>query len=68
MPLFASATPTETNGSDLLDQFEAVKAQYRSDMNDRASVVTARLAALEAEQADLKLLEASLNAADATVA
>lgn len=60
MALFAS-TPVETNGSDLLDEFEAVKADFAARASDRASVVAERLAALEAEQADLKVLQRQID-------
>lgn len=66
MPLFGAPTPIETNGSDLLDDFEAKQAalvnEYRGAAADRADVVRARLAALEAEAADLDVLESKIEA------
>lgn len=65
MPLFGTPAPVETNGSDLLDEFEAKQAalvaEFSGNAADRADVVQARLAALEAEAADLATLQARIN-------
>lgn len=63
MPLFSTPTPAETNGSDLLDQFEDVLAAHRDNAADRNQVVTERIAALEAELSDLLTLQRKLDAA-----
>ncbi len=64
MSFFGTPAPVESNGSDLLDEFEekqaALVAEYRGAAADRADVVRARLAALEAEAADLDVLEAKI--------
>lgn len=65
MPLFGTPAPVETNGSDLLDDFEAKQAalvaEFRDNAIDRADVVQARLAALEAEAADLATLQSRID-------
>jgi ElaB/YqjD/DUF883 family membrane-anchored ribosome-binding protein len=67
MSIFAPAAPAETNGSDLLDNFEAILDEHAAQAADRAEVVRARLAALEAEAADLNTLEAKIANARTTV-
>lgn len=66
-PLFAKVEPTaaETHGTTLLHDFEQVLADHRADAADRSDVVTDRIAALEAELSDLRILQRKLDAASA---
>lgn len=61
MGIFTATPAPATNGSDLLDEFEAVKADFAARARSRSEVVADQLARLQAEQADLAVLEAQID-------